>query len=112
MSGYTPKPGDRIRISAEGIVQEVSAHEVTVEGGIYDRAEYDFELIEAPFVVGQPITPEMGEPPEGSVIRSDAGSVYENVGSGWVSVGSLSPIGWDNFRPENNTLLYLGSVTS
>lgn len=93
MSGYTPRPGDRVRVTYEATVRSIPGGSPVVlnpgAGGWFIPSAFpsvQVELIEpAPvsFVVGGGITEEMGEPPNHSIVTDRRGNAWERLSLSW-----------------------------
>lgn len=122
--------GDRVEVIYRGVVKDKRKHPTGYEAidfgpcgsvaasiGAYSDTIDEVRVIErakVPFVVGELLTPEMGEPPADSVILNlRTGTAWQRSGGRWVSTYStgLSHI-WTEFEPPvkrgNYRLLHLG----
>lgn len=126
VGSYTPKPGDRVKMRSTAwrdVIVESEYHGGftyrdaggTYSGGWVNAKTVEFELVAAapvPFVIGGPITPEMGEPPPRSiVVAADGGAAcWQRSSSRWYTPGIGDSLDWDtmNKRVGGWSLLRLG----
>lgn len=131
MGGHTPKPGDRCKLRFTSWIDAtidrvdetcISYHHTCnpMAFGSAVHSAVDLELIQAapvPFVVGQPITPEMGEPPLYSVVGHPNGPLcWQRVRKGWMAADGRDGMAWEDFERAGAPMILLrlgdGSVTS
>lgn len=115
VTGYVPKPGDRVRATRELVVERVDSDSwiLPADGAGFFSLGFAVELVEAalvPFVVGGPITPEMGEPPASSIVSDKYRDAWQRRTRGWfIAWAASSACGWQELAQSGPlTLLRLG----